>query len=190
MGITPSGLDFLMRHLPYHHTDWRGLRMLELGNQHFHDDHSGLMQRDGSHVAGLWFAARGIEHVSVDLNGQDGALPRDICSDLSDLGRFDIVTNFGSSEHVDDQEACFYAFQKLCKPGGLMIHSVPLRGNWVGHCSYWYTMEFFALLATLNNYRMVHRSIDTGCGDGKHLLNVALESSDDDVFVFPWSALK
>lgn len=81
MGVTQSGFDFLLSVMP-DESQWPGLRMLELGNQHFHDNKSHMMERDGSHVVKAWFEKRGIEHVSIDTNGQDGALRRDICSDL------------------------------------------------------------------------------------------------------------
>ena len=192
MGITPSGFDFLTSVMPHHPADLPALRVLELGNQHFHDANGGLMQRNGSHVAKMWFEANGIEHASIDLNGQDGALPRDICSDLSDLGQFDIVTNFGSSEHVDDQEACFHAFHKLCKPDGLIVHSAPLVGHWKGHCRYRYSITFFAMLAALNGDGMARQThIDRECGEGRHLIHAAFRKHDDrDQFVFPASELE
>src|ERR1041384_5416258 len=67
--------------------------MLELGNK---VTGAGLVYKSV-------FEAMGIRHVSVDWNGKDGALPLDLRQPLN-LGRFDMVTNFGTSEHVEDNQ--------------------------------------------------------------------------------------
>jgi SAM-dependent methyltransferase len=181
MGVTPACFDFLLSAMPYE-IPWYGLRMLELGNQHFHDNESHLMERDGSHIVKAWFEKRGVEHVSIDTNGQDGALRRDICADLSDLGQFDIVTNFGSSEHVDDQAKCWQAFDTLCRPGGVMVHAVPLIGHWPHHCRFRYSKGFFEELVRLNGYRKLHLSFDEHCGRDRNLIFAAMMKRSKNAF--------
>jgi len=92
-----------------------------------------------------YFQSLGIEHVSLDLNGKDGALKRNILDPVDDLGEFDVVTNFGSSEHIDpeSQPKVFEHLHQLCKTGGYMIHHVPEVGSWKGHGKYYYTVDFF-----------------------------------------------
>ena len=50
----------------------RGKRMLEMGNQEIKDN--SIVEKTGKE----FFTKQGIEHVSVDLNGLDGALPLDL----------------------------------------------------------------------------------------------------------------
>ena len=50
----------------------------------------------------------GVQHTSFDLNAKHGALPVDLAQPIGDprwLGVFDIVTNSGTSEHVEPLEA-------------------------------------------------------------------------------------
>jgi hypothetical protein len=117
--------------------------MFEFGNQ--------FMRCDGfpwKMVAKKYFTELGIEHVSLDLNGLDGALKRDITNSVSDLGVFDIVTNFGCSEHVDKagQYTAFKHLYELCCIGGILVHYVPLVDNWKGHCDITYDEDFFKRL--------------------------------------------
>ena len=49
-------------------------------------------------------------------------------------GIYDVVTDFGTTEHVDGN---YYQARKnihnACKVGGMMIHETPLTGHWHGH---------------------------------------------------------
>lgn len=103
------------------------------------------------------FEAQGISHTSIDINGKDGALPLDLCSEI-DLPPADVVTNFGTSEHVANQDVCFHNIDKLSKKW--MVHVVPYVGNWIGHglnlgmeC-YKYTERHFESLAAKYNYQI------------------------------------
>ncbi|RWH78079.1 class I SAM-dependent methyltransferase [Mesorhizobium sp.] len=73
------------------------------------------------------FIAHGFEHVSVDLNGKDGTLERDLQVPLS-LGRFDIVTNFGTTEHVAEQEPAWR--NAMESTGQVFVSTTPAPGYW------------------------------------------------------------
>jgi len=78
------------------------------------------------------FESMGIKHLSIDWNGKDGALPLNLNTRLwSLLFPADVVTNFGTSEHVENQEIVFENIHHLSKKW--MVHTVPFEGNWVGH---------------------------------------------------------
>lgn len=77
-----------------------------------------------------YFEWRGIKHVSVDWNGKDGALPMDL-NHPHILPKADVVTNFGTSEHVENQIEVFENIDRFM--GKWAIHVVPLIGNWYGH---------------------------------------------------------
>jgi hypothetical protein len=93
--------------------------MIELGNKRTKE----LVWKDH-------FESMGISHTSIDLNGKDGALRLDLNFPI-DLPPADVVTNFGTSEHVSNQEACFDNIDRLSKKW--IVHQVPLIGNWKGH---------------------------------------------------------
>ena len=97
-------------------------------------------------------------HVSIDLNAREGSLQLDLNKDISiekSKGPFDLITNFGTSEHVSDQYMCFKNIHRLTRLNGLMYHIVPRIGNWTGHCPYYYDVDFFESLAKANGYKII-----------------------------------
>jgi hypothetical protein len=168
--------------------------MFELGNQRV--VHRSQTDKYGRHytvwlpefeTAKAFFLFCGASrHVSMDLNGQDGALPRDICDPVTDLGVFDVVTNFGCSEHIHDQRGCFQGLHALCRVGGVMVHVVPPVGEWPGHGQYHYTEQFFEGLARANAYRVV--LLRRAAGEPhRPLLCCGLVKQEDALFACPRS---
>ena len=164
-------------------------RMIELGNQHL-DQHLG-----GPHGSAKdYFLAKDIDHVSIDLNGQDGidlngqdgALKLDLNTKL-DIAPADIITNAGTSEHVSNQEMCFTNVHNLCKVGGHMVHFIPPQGTWPGHCSHYYSTEFMSDLAEANNYTLLeNRLLDEGRYVNKlNLIYCVLNKTEDSEFSWP-----
>lgn len=126
-------------------------RMCELGNQLMRGS-TGKPCRTGKE----YFAPR-FDHVSIDLNGEDGALPLDLARPIVEadlLGSFDVVTNVGTSEHVYDQYQCFANIHRLAKMGGLIIHISPTGSSWPNH-ERTYTEAFFARLMAHGRYRLL-----------------------------------
>jgi hypothetical protein len=148
----------------------QGRSMLELGNQDI-DVRSGIQERLGKD----YFCNRGIiEHVSIDLNGEDGALAYDLARPIDRrefIGRFDVITNAGTSEHVEPiagQYTCFQNIHNMLAVGGIAIHIVPdveeldLRGSWKNHSNNYYSKEFFLMLADENAYRLLSSIVLSG----------------------------
>lgn len=128
-------------------------KMLELGSQ-------GIQVPDvNEKIAKKYFKSIGVEHVSIDLNGMHGSLKFDLAQPIYYVNNFDIVTNFGTSEHIHDQYMCFLNIHCFCKVGGIMIHSVPLPKHWPMHCPYHYPMKFFDELANIANYEILEKKI-------------------------------
>jgi len=71
-----------------------------------------------------------------------------------DRGTIDLVTNFGTSEHVADQINVFRVVHDFVKPNGHMFHTVPFAGYY-NHGLYNYHPVFFFFLAWANNYRII-----------------------------------
>ena len=134
-----------------------GLRMAELGNQRIP---TRLLEIDcceqvaAKHIFGLM----GVEHTSFDLNGRDGAVPIDLAQPIPDKwrGTFDVVTNFGTSEHVTNQYQCWQNIHDLCRVGGWMLHGLPEVGSWTNvHCEYLYTLDNTVALANACDYTVL-----------------------------------
>lgn len=69
---------------------------------------------------------------------------------------FDLVLNFGTTEHVLDQFNAFRTLHDLTKPRG-MIYGLFLRNDNMDHGLVHYTDRFLDLLCEANSYQMVSR---------------------------------
>lgn len=176
----------------------RGKKMLELGDQT-------ISAREIPEETGkAYFENRGVAHVSFDLNGENGSLRVDLSrpidrqyyfglvSDARWISRFDIVTNAGTSEHVEPLEAqyeCFKSIHRCLRVGGVAIHIVPdvdeldKHGQWDGHCNFYYSETFFQTLGEANDYRILNSCVLNG-----HRC-VALEKTCDAEFMADRKAL-
>jgi 2-polyprenyl-3-methyl-5-hydroxy-6-metoxy-1,4-benzoquinol methylase len=133
------------------------IRICELGDQRM------KWHKDG--IAKTFFLNNeALEHVSIDWNGKNGALKLDLRNQLiQDRPQwncyFDMITNFGTTEHIDGQFSAFKNIHELIKVDGLMIHTVPIVGGWKHHCNYQYTTDYFLNLAKASNYEVVYNDI-------------------------------
>ena len=148
--------------------------VMEIGNQVFENGSSVK-----KHVESV-----GKKHVSIDITGGDGSLQIDLSKVVdSDLGQFSLVTNFGTTEHIDDSQ--FNAFKNIhnfCEKGGVMIHEVPHVGFWPGHCRYYYDAPFFEYLAEKNDYKIKLVEMIDYPGNG-NLIFVALIKTTNKPFL-------
>lgn len=138
------------------------ISVAEFGNQKIKANPDSGMRRMQS-AKGLfeWWGAR---HVSIDLNGRDGAIVHDLGtlipadSPILAQGQFDMVTNCGTSEHVvEGQVNVFHNAHNLCKRGGVMAHGIPYEDSppCFGHGSWKYSIEWFQKLAADNQYEIL-----------------------------------
>jgi Methyltransferase domain len=97
----------------------------------------------------------GFDYVSIDIDGKYGAHPLDLNHELRPIGdRFDLVTNFGTTEHIFNQAQCFKTIHACCKIRGLIVHAVPMAG-YAGHCFYSYDPGLFRDMAKANSYEII-----------------------------------
>ena len=115
-----------------------GTTMLELGNK-----------KNKERTYKAFFKSLGFEHTSVDWNGQDGALRRDLREPLN-LGTFDMVTNIGTTEHVDGQHGVWKNICEAMHIGSVLVSGTPAPGDWRWHGTWYPHLEFFTELAALN----------------------------------------
>jgi len=123
--------------------------MLELGNKR------GTGGKADTYKA--YFEKRCLRHVSVDWNGHDGALALDLRKPLN-LGTFDMVTNIGTSEHVDDQFPCW---RNMVEAADLVLVCItPYPADWPGHGLFYPWPSFYVELARDNGFVVESMMVD------------------------------
>ena len=168
-----------------------GKKMVELGNQHIKlcaKIHYNIKNK----VAKDYFLSLGVvEHLSLDKNGRDGALSVDLGKPLAKQlptghNHFDILTNVGTSEHVEPigrQYECFRNMHYLVRPGGIFIHIVPKWFNWKYHCLIRYEKGFFSWLAKKNNYEIIELSTIDGKKPNFKSIGVCMRKNKNNNFI-------
>jgi len=68
--------------------------------------------------------------------------------------KFDLVTNFGTTEHVINQYLSMKTMHELTKPGGLIYHDLPMAG-YHNHGYFSYNPLLFRHLAEANGYTII-----------------------------------
>jgi len=131
-----------------------GFSVIELGNQMWHSG----KRRDPkfwSKDASILYNKLGCgKYESIDANG--GAT---ILADLNlpldpHPGQFDLVTDFGTSEHIFDIAQVWRTIHSLCKPGGLITFDKPFQG-FPEHGFWKVDLTFFRDLAKANHYQIM-----------------------------------
>jgi hypothetical protein len=215
MGIVVKDLDLIFQYIEELGMSLKDLKMLELGNEwlqpgswekfvdtsRFKDEHFRYKQRPNKTaisddngletyvVSKFLFEELGVEHISVDINGQDGALKLDLTKHFKyqpqkanvnlynnpnakqEIGEynkyfeyFDVVTNCGTTEHVDNQNGhnnyiAWKNLHDLLRVDGLHFSSLPAIGYWPDHCNIYYNCDFFDKLADFCNYKLLYNQI-------------------------------
>lgn len=171
MGITDFSVTLLNKIIDqYHPKD-----VIELGSQQTYV----AGERYGQY-AHWYYLSKGItEYCCIDLNGENNALKFDLSTPCyrTDNNKvsttpFDLVTNFGTAEHVGKDgtfswEAiyqCFLNVHNFTKVGGIAIHENPLTGHWPGHGFQYFTEAFYNELAALTDYKILE--LGTTCAMG------------------------
>lgn len=131
-----------------------------------------------------YFESRGIRHVSVDINGKNGSLRRDLRKPL-DLGRFDCVTNFGTTEHVSVQEPVWRSICEACDK--LFISTTPKPHTYPRHGLLYPSEEFYRELARLNGFA-IERLYEIEKSKGV-IMNVRMARVERVPFVMPDESL-
>lgn len=99
----------------------------------------------------------------IDTSAEFGAMVLDLNFDeipAEHRHRYDLVTNFGCTEHIANQLNAFKAIHDLAKTGALMVHAVPAQG-FIDHGLLNYSAKFFWRLAEYNEYRLVDMRLTT-----------------------------
>lgn len=121
----------------------KNLDLLELGDQEIHDP---ILARPFSKVRNSYiFNPK--SYTVYDLHERPGVTIFDLSIEHENLQTFDIITNFGTTEHVEPengQYVCWKNIHNMLRINGLLISIVPCsEGGWEDHCRYFYNKNFF-----------------------------------------------
>lgn len=103
----------------------------------------------------------GFEYASIDIDGSPNSVPLDLNYDSipnEHAGKYQLVTNFGTTEHVANQLNAFKIIHDLTALGGVMIHHLPAQGM-INHGLVNYNPKFFWMLARSNGYKWVYMNL-------------------------------
>ena len=106
------------------------------------------------------FRACGFNYLALDIFNGDGVALFDlnISSAPPTLkGLFDLVTNFGTTEHLINQLQAMSTIHEFTKPGGVIYHDLPL-GGYHTHGYFSYNPMFFQHLAEANSYEILYHA--------------------------------
>jgi hypothetical protein len=182
--ISPKTVDLMELACKAMNKTYKDICVCELGNQ--------LVKWDKSGTGKNYLLEREIiEHVSIDLNGQNGALKIDLSKPITQWKNyFDILTNYGTTEHVNGQYEVFQNIHNLIKVNGCSTHAVPIVGGWARHCNVHYEKSFFEELSKVMKYEIVYCDTRIIEGRWKHqsdidktLVCAVLMKKEDSVFI-------
>jgi len=176
MGISLRHLQTICNAIKSTGKELDKIKMIELGNQQLRKNCKVPFA-----ISKEYFESIGVEHISMDMNGKDGALKKDLSKYIRGFKNKDIVTNIGTSEHVENQYWCFKNIHNFTKNKGVMIHVVPEVDSWEDHGLYHYTKHFFDVLAVDNSYKII--SLESVGEKGKKLIEAVLQKTSTKSFI-------
>lgn len=194
MGILAENLiwmqDVIQRNRDrIYHTNTR-LKMLELGAQYLYVPTApdGISYpgkylnptMDAPVMAKPYFQELGFEHTSIDMNGEGESL-RINMSEPASLGKFDVITDFGTSEHVQDLWQCLQNLHEFGDLGTLYFHVNPVVGSWPRHCHWYRKPDFYEKFVQMAGYELLDRRLCPTLGNDKDgwLLWAAMRKNSD-----------
>jgi hypothetical protein len=88
-----------------------------------------------------------------------------------DIERYDVVINFGTTEHVFNQWNCFAVMHDALRVGGIIYHRLPVSG-YLEHGYFCYTPLFFRELAAANRYEIMDLFLTNAGTSNLHASNI------------------
>jgi hypothetical protein len=103
--------------------------------------------------AAPFYRALGFDYSCIDIDNDPGSIALDLNFDTIPetlAGKFNLVTNFGTTEHVINQFNAFKIIHDLAAPGAVILHELPTYI--LNHGFFGYQPSFFTRLASANEY--------------------------------------
>jgi hypothetical protein len=110
------------------------------------------------------YTALGFDFHCIDVDPHFNSIRLDLNFDVcppEHMGKYDFVTNHGTSEHLLNQQNFFKVVHDLTEPGGLMLHAVPFTAH-IEHGFFNYQPNFFESLARYNSYKLLSILVGPG----------------------------
>lgn len=150
MAITEKIMNLENQLIQKSRMNYDGMKICELGNQVLLNDNGKIIGIAKDHYTFLKS-----KHISIDLNMKDGAVGLDLGKPIPFVfvNQFDVVTNYGTVEHVKEQYQVFKNIHDMCKSDGLMIHVFP--EEYKDHCRFYYSEEFINNLSRVSGYEII-----------------------------------
>ncbi len=119
---------------------------------------------------------------SLDLNGANNSLKIDLNiwpnNDLLSLANnYDLILNFGTTEHVSNQLNAFAILHYLCRTNGVILHHIPIV-HYSSHAMNLITPKFIQKLIEWNCYEIIE------CRADHSLINSMITFHHNDSFGF------
>ena len=141
--------------------DYSKMDLLELGDQEVHDHRVAKMfskLRDSS-------VFNPKSYTVYDLHKREGVTVFDLANKhQEELKKFDIITNFGTTEHVEPelgQYNCWFNIHNMLNLNGLIVSIVPCSdGGWEDHCRYFYNEHFFENFENIGYNLLLYKVIE------------------------------
>jgi|SRR3990167_4396860 len=157
MGITIKSIELIEKAIQL----TQPKRVLELGAQHLYDRSYG----GEAPYANRWYQKRGLSYTCIDLSGENQSLKIDLEKPVNPDALFDLVTDFGTGEHVRNAYNVFKTLHDYVIPGGVIIRQNPKTGNWPLH-GFWYATEaMYIKLAEIQGYEIIDIGEDAAMGN-------------------------
>lgn len=143
----------------------------------------------GAPYANEYYERKGVEYFCIDVSKENGAMDYDLSKPLPIKKEFDLVTDFGTGEHVgrtkDDLYQVLKNIHNLCKFQGIMIRENPKTGNWPGHGFHYMTKSFYKAFCKEQGYQLLKVGEHAAMGNTTDGWNVyaVMRKTDDKPFM-------
>lgn len=193
MGITAFEIKLLDKVIEQYHPK----TVCELGSQNIYVD-----SNPQPPFASSWYILeKGLErYVSIDLAGDNYSEKEDLSKSICWKDKFDLVTDFGTSEHVVQMEDyvsvpyhegyinsiypkgvkgieqgyynCWLNKHTLLAIGGIMVNVNPKTKMWEGHGYTYLGVDFYKELEAFSGYELLETGLNGAMGNWETGVNV------------------
>jgi hypothetical protein len=176
MGVTKETLDHLNRVILNYGKPTNELSLLELGIQE-------ILFPNKDRYLQNHLKNKFENYISLDLHTVPGVTIFDLSVYNPKSYSVDIITNFGTTEHVEYEEGqynCWLNIHSWLNLGGLSIHQIPEFGSWPKHCRFYTNFDFYLNLKSFG-YEVVE--LDNHSSENGNLNWCVLKKVEDVPFM-------
>jgi hypothetical protein len=135
-----------------------------------------LLRQDAPFTKDFW-EWLGCTYMAADVDTAPHIIRLDLnFDDVPDghRGKYQLVTNFGTTEHVANQNQAMKVIHDLTAVDGVMVHNLPMQGH-SNHGMFNYNPKFFWLLSRSCRYRWLDMRVAWGAASTPLCPDIAAE---------------